>query len=331
MFPILREQTDKNEKHEVQFLKSGGSWVGSAIAFFLEKIWLRRFWGSIYLLPNKEEGVQPMQENNQPRGRWTHGSGKEKFIQMLKNRKKVVIKDTDGVALYANFKPQDHGIKDAVKAALIKRHFIADTSATLQRLGTDIYPVIKKLDTNQPKKGKGNYDRTLKIYTNPETGESGDTHYWSKKLGMRYDTFWRRLRNWGEDNPKIFQPISCKGNPQKCNKFSSDITYASTAIITKELSQKIEEAITRKEYEFATDIFKAAIDKFQLPEDDKIILINKKGQGKQFSLKLNYEQKAKVDEFIMKRKKLLESSGKKRFILQSEALVIILDEFFNLR
>ncbi|MEH2382673.1 MAG: hypothetical protein V7K27_27940 [Nostoc sp.] len=133
------------------------------------------------------------------------------------------------------------------------------------------------------------------------------------------------------------QPISCKGNPQKCNKFSSDITYASTAAITKELSQKIEEAITRKEYEFATDIFKAAIDKFQLPEDNNIFWINQKGQrnrdktktGKQFSFKLNDEQKAKIDEFVMKKKKLLESSGKKRFISQTEALIIILDEFFN--
>lgn len=195
-----------------------------------------------------------------------------------------------------------------------------------------------KLDTKHPNHVKLKSRRkTSKIYTNPETCESGDGYYWSEKLGMRYDTFWRRAREWGEDNPKLFQPISCKGDPKKCSKFGSDVTYTSTFVIPRELSQKIEEALALKEYNFITDIFKAAIDKFQLREDHKELLIIKKGQGKsnkiatgkQITFKLNDKQKAKVDKLMMTKYKWVESNGTKSSISQSQALTIILEEFFN--
>ncbi|BAY63037.1 type III restriction enzyme res subunit [Calothrix brevissima NIES-22] len=198
--------------------------------------------------------------------------------------------------------------------------------------------VTKQPDTEELKKGRGYYDRKTKIYTNPETGESGDIQYWSEKLGMGYSSFWRRIINWGEDNNKTFQPISCKGDPKKCNKFNSDVTYTSTVAITKELAQKIEEVIASQEYEFITDIFKAAVDKFQIREDHKELLISKKNQGerdktktgKLITFKLNDEQKAKVDELIMVKQKWLEYSGNKRFVSQSEVIMIILNEFFNM-
>ncbi|WP_445631152.1 HNH endonuclease [Nostoc sp. DSM 114167] len=78
-----------------------------------------------------------MQEFNQLRDaheRWTHGTGKAKFNQMLKKRKKVILKDFDGVAAYQKIEPQDHGIKKA----LLKRPLLADTSVILQKLIVEI-------------------------------------------------------------------------------------------------------------------------------------------------------------------------------------------------
>ncbi|MBN3924619.1 hypothetical protein [Nostoc sp. NMS4] len=75
-----------------------------------------------------------MQEINQSRGRWSYGSGKGKLMRLLKNRKKVIVRDTDGLAAYERIKPQEHGIKKA----LLERPLVADTSVILQRLVVEI-------------------------------------------------------------------------------------------------------------------------------------------------------------------------------------------------
>ena len=108
--------------------------------------------------------MQPMQEFNQLRdahGRWTSvNSAKGKLMRVLKKTKnKVALKHPEGGFYQDTLKPQDHGIKDAVKAALIKRHFIADTSAPLQRLLIDILHTttdekVRKLIITAMKKNK---------------------------------------------------------------------------------------------------------------------------------------------------------------------------------
>lgn len=79
-----------------------------------------------------------MQEINQPKdnhGRWTSVSGgKGRLMRALKNRKKVIVRDTDGVSAYERIKPQDHGIKKA----LAERPLLADTPVNLQKLIIDI-------------------------------------------------------------------------------------------------------------------------------------------------------------------------------------------------
>jgi hypothetical protein len=73
------------------------------------------------------------EQTREGNGNWTN-AGKGKLMSLLKKRKKVVVRDTDGVVAFMFVKPQDHGIKKA----LLVRPLIADTSLTLQRLVIDI-------------------------------------------------------------------------------------------------------------------------------------------------------------------------------------------------
>lgn len=189
-----------------------------------------------------------------------------------------------------------------------------------------------------PKKKKaGNYPRNNRIYTNPDNGESGDTIYWSKKIGIRQETFWRRAKDWGEDNPKTYGEPICRGEQHKCNKFSSDIVYQSTLVINKELADKIELAKERGVFKMMTSLISDAINSFEMREEhNELVKIpigispkDKSVKGTRANLKLNNEQVDKVDRLMDYRIVWMEYNGSERNTCRGEAIELILKEYLS--
>jgi len=197
---------------------------------------------------------------------------------------------------------------------------------------------MKALQTIETTKdnGKITYVKPSKIYTDPTTGESGNSKYWGEKLDISPGSFWRRVQKHGEDSPNIFAPMKWVNGKQKTCTKGTDIIWKTTVTVSKTIGEKVEDAIARKIFGYKTDLTRAAIDSFVINDSHKKLVYLAVGEGKNnkikegygLVIKLNKQQSEKIDELMNSKLVWLEYCGKTRRTNISEAIEIILEQFF---